>query len=324
MKKRTVLLLLVLFLVSGLWTIVFPQEKLKIAVIPKSGAALFWKSAHMGAKLGAMAAADVEIVWQAPQTESDQEQQIAIVEQCIAEGVSGIVLSPISYTALIEPVSKAMKKKIPVLIFDSALKGKAGKDFIGFVGVDNRKAGGLAGEYLANLLGGNGKVVLLRYVKSQANTTEREEGFLEAIAKREGIRIIVKDHYAGGTTDEARKASMSIVSQLKEADGIFCPNEQSTMGMLLALRDANLAGKVKFVGFDTPTPVVEALKKGEVNAVIAQDPSRMGYLSVKTIVDYIRGKKIDQMTDIGVSVITRENLNDAKVQKLLSMPSSVE
>ena len=324
MKKRIVLLLLALFLVSGKWAIVIPQEKLKIAVIPKSGAALFWKSAHMGAKLGAMAAADVEIVWKAPQTESDQQQQIGIVEQCIAEGVSGIVLSPISYTALIEPVSKAMKKKIPVLIFDSALKGKAGKDFIGFVGVDNRKAGGLAGEYLANLLGGNGKVVLLRYVKSQANTTEREEGFLEAIANHGGIRIIVKDHYAGGTTDEARKASMSIVSQLKEADGIFCPNEQSTMGMLLALRDANLAGKVKFVGFDTPTPVVEALKKGEVNAVIAQDPSRMGYLSVKTIVDYIRGKKIDQMTDIGVSVITRDNLNDAKVQKLLSMPSSVE
>ena len=324
MKNRIVLFLLTLFLVSGIWTNVIPQEKLKIAVIPKSGAALFWKSAHMGAKLGAMAAADVEIVWKAPQTESDQQQQIAIVEQCIAEGVSGIVLSPISYTALIEPVSKAMKKKIPVLIFDSALKGKAGKDFIGFVGVDNRKAGGLAGEYLANLLGGNGKVVLLRYVKSQANTTEREEGFLEAIANHGGIRIIVKDHYAGGTTDEARKASMSIVSQLKEADGIFCPNEQSTMGMLLALRDANLAGKVKFVGFDTPTPVVEALKKGEVNAVIAQDPSRMGYLSVKTIVDYIRGKKIDQMTDIGVSVITRDNLNDAKVQKLLSMPSSVE
>jgi ribose transport system substrate-binding protein len=124
--------------------------------------------------------------------------------------------------------------------------------------------------------------------------------------------------------DEARKASRSIVSKLKEADGIFCPNEQSTMGMLLALQDAKLAGKVKFVGFDTPAPVIDALKKGEVSAVIAQDPSRMGYLSVKTIVDYIRGKKIDQMTDIGVSVISRENLNDAKVQKLLSMPNSVE
>jgi ABC-type sugar transport system, periplasmic component len=324
MKKRITLFLSALFLVSGLWALVLPQEKIRIAVIPKSDAALFWKSAHMGAKLGAMAAADVEIFWKAPLTESDQEQQIAIVEQCIAEGVSGIVLSPISYDALSEPVSKAMKKKIPVLIFDSALKGKAGKNFISFVGIDNRKAGGLAGEYLAKLLKGKGKVVLLRYVKSQANTTEREEGFLEAIAKHKSIRVIVKDRYAGGTTDEAKKASMNLLSQLKEADGIFCPNEQSTLGMLFTLRDANLAGKVKFVGFDTPAPVVEALKKGEVSALIAQDPSRMGYLSIKTIVDYIRGKKIDQTIDIGVCVITRENLDDANVQKLLSLPSSVE
>ncbi len=324
MKKRIALFLTALFLVSGLWTIVIPQEKLKIAMIPKNDAALFWKSAHMGAKLGAMAAANVEILWKAPLIEGGQKQQIAIVEQCIAEGVSGIVLSPISYDALSEPVSKAMKKKIPVLIFDSALEGKAGKDFISFVGVDNRKAGKLAGEYLAKLLKGNGKVVLIRYIKNKGNTTEREEGFLEAIAKHKSIQIIVKEWDARSTADEAKKACMSLLSQLKKADGIFCPNEQSTIGTLLALREAKLAGKVKFVGFDTPTPVVEALKKGEVNALIAQDPSRMGYLSIKTIVDYIRGKKIDQMIDIGVCVITRENLNDAKVQKLLSLPSSVE
>jgi ribose transport system substrate-binding protein len=324
MEKRTVLFLTALFLVSGFWTSVIPQEKLKIAVIPKSKAALFWKSTHMGAKLGAMAAANVDILWKAPVSESDQQQQIAIVEQCIAEGVSGIVLSPINYDALSGPVAEAMKKKIPVLIFDSALKGKAGKDFISFVGIENRKAGGLAGEHLAKLLGYKGKVVLLRYVKNQANTTEREDGFLDAIAKHKNIRIIVKDTYSGGTIDEAKNVSMSLLSQLKEADGIFCTNEISTMGMLLALREVDLAGKIKFVGFDTPAPVVEALKKGEVSALIAQDPSRMGYLSVKTIVDYIRGKKIDQMIDVGVSVITRENLNDDKIQKLLSLPSSAE
>jgi ribose transport system substrate-binding protein len=324
MKKRIALFLTVCSLVSGLWAFVLPQEKLKIAVVPKSNGALFWKAAHMGAKLGAMNAAGVEILWKAPESESDHKKQIAIVEQCIAEGVSGIVLSPISDDALGEPVSKAMKKKIPVLIFDSALKGKAGKNFISFVGIDNRKAGGLAGDHLAGLLGSKGNVVLLRVVKGQANTTEREEGFLDAIAKHKGIRVLVNDCYAGGTTDEAKKASLSIVSQLKEAGGIFCPNEHSTLGMLQALREAGLAGKVKFVGFDTPAPVVEALKKNEINALIAQDPSRMGYLGVKTIVDYIRGKKIKEMIDIGVTVVTRENLNDLNVQKLLTLPSSVE
>lgn len=324
MKKTIIRFLSALFLISGFWAFVLPQEKLKIAVIPKSGASSFWKSVHAGAKIGAMSASGVEIVWRAPLTESDKEQQVAIVEQCITEGVSGIVLSPISYDVLSEPVAKAMKKKIPVLIFDSALKGKAGKDFIGFVGIDNRNAGGVAGEYLANLLAGKGKVVLMRYIKGQANTTEREEGFLEAIAKHEKIRIIVKDCYTGGTVEEVKNASRNILNQLKEADGIFCPNEVSTIGMLLALRDANLTSKVKFIGFDSPTLVVEALKKGEVNALITQDPSRMGYLSVKTIVDNIRGKKIPSMIDIGVRVVTRDNLNDPDIQKLLALPSMSE
>jgi ribose transport system substrate-binding protein len=309
---------------SGLWTSGVSQEKLKIVFIPKGNTSVFWKSIHTGAKIGAMAAASVEIVWKFPVTENDKAQQISIVEQCIADGVSGIVLSPISYDALSEPVSKAMKKKIPVLIFDSALKGKPGKDFISFVGTDNMRAGNLAGEKLAKLLNGKGKVVLLRYVKGQASTTEREEGFLEAIAKHENIRMIVKDSYAGATVDEAKKASRNLLSQLKEADGIFCPNELSTIGMLLTLRDANLTGKVKFVGFDTPAPSVEALKKGEVSALIAQDPARMGYLSVKTIVDYIRGKKIDPTIDTGVRVVTRENLNDPDIQKLLTLPSMSE
>ena len=302
----------------------FSQEKIRIAVVPKSDGSMFWKSIHAGVKIGAIAASGVDIIWKAPQTESDKEQQIAIIEQCITDGVSGIVLSPINYDALSKPVSKAMKKKIPVLIFDSALKGKAGKDFISFVGIDNRNAGSTAGEYLAKLLNDRGKVVLLRYVKGQANTTEREEGFLESIARHENIQIIVKDRYAGGTIDEAKKTSTDLLSQLKEADGIFCPNELSTIGMLLALRDANLTGKVKFIGFDTPTSVVEALKKGEISALIAQDPSRMGYLSVKTLVDYIRGKEVAPTIDAGVHVINRDNLNDPEIQKLLVLPMMSE
>ena len=324
MKKAITYFLSILFVVSGLQSYLFPQQKLKIAIIPKGKQAIFWKSVHAGANIGAVTSKDVEIIWKSPQTEGDRVQQISIVEQCVKEGVSGIVLSPVDYTALVGSVSMAMKKKIPVLIFDSALKGKPGKDFISFVGTDNMKAGNLAGENLAKLLNGKGKVVLLRYVKGQASTTEREEGFLEAIAKHENIRMIVKDSYAGATVDEAKKASRNLLSQLKEADGIFCPNELSTIGMLLTLRDANLTGKVKFVGFDTPAPSVEALKKGEVSALIAQDPARMGYLSVKTIVDYIRGKKIDPTIDTGVRVVTRENLNDPDIQKLLTLPSMSE
>jgi ABC-type sugar transport system, periplasmic component len=324
MKKTIISFVSVMILVSGLQSYMFPQEKLKIAIVPKGKEAFFWKSVHAGAKIGAVTSKDVEIIWKTPQPENDKEQQISIVEECIKEGVSGIVLSPVDDNALVESVSKAMKKKIPVLIFDSALKGTLGKGFISFVGTDNRKAGNLAGENLAKILKGKGRVVLLRYMKGQASTTEREEGFLEALNKEKGIQLIMKDRYAGGSIEEAKKISLSILSQLKEADGIFCPNELSTMGMLLALRGTNLAGKIKFVGFDASIDLIEALKKGEINALVAQDPSRMGYQSVKTIVDYISGKKIPLKIDTGVYLVTRENLNDPEIQKLYSMSSGVE
>jgi ribose transport system substrate-binding protein len=318
MKKTAINLLSSLILISGSCLHLFPQEKLRIAVIPKNGSSLFWKSVHAGAKLGAMGSA--EIMWKAPQTASDKEQQIAIVERCIADGASGIVLSPIDCDALIQPVSNAMKNKIPVLIFDSALKGTPGKDFICFVGIDNRKAGGLAGDHLARLLEGKGTVALLRYIKGQANITEREEGFLEAISQYHSIRVIAKDQYTGATVDEAKKASTNLLYQLKEADGVFCPNEASTMGMLLALRETKLAGKIKFVGFDTPRIFIEALEKEEINALIIQNASLIGFLSVKTMLDKIRGKKIPLTIDTGIHLIIRKDLDDPDVKKILAMP----
>jgi ribose transport system substrate-binding protein len=157
MKKTIISFLSVLILVSGLQLYLFPQEKLKIAVVPKGKEANFWKSMHIGVNIGAITSKDIEIIWKSPQTEDDRTEQISIVQQCVKEGVSGIILAPINYDALAEPVSKAMKNKIPVLIFDSALKGTPGKDFISFVGIDNRKAGRLAGENLVKIIKGQRK-----------------------------------------------------------------------------------------------------------------------------------------------------------------------
>ncbi|MGD1046729.1 MAG: substrate-binding domain-containing protein [Bacteroidota bacterium] len=320
MKENIIRLAFAAVLLMVLQMSLFPQEKLKIAVIPKSNTALFWKLTHAGAKLGAVASGGVEVVWRAPTMENDITKQISIVDQCVAEGVSGIVLAPLDNKALAESVAKATKKKIPVLIFDSALKGTAGKDFISFVSVDNKNAGILAGEHLIRLLGGKGKIVMLRYMVSKSNISDREEGFLEVMAKHDGIQVIEKNCFVSGTVDEATSECMKINDKLKDADGIFCSYEQSTVGMLFALRKLNLAGKIKFIGFDTPAPAIEALKKGEISALVAQDPARMGFLGVKTIVDHIRGKKVPLRIDTDVHLILRENLNYPDIQKLLALP----
>jgi len=247
-------------------------------------------------------------------------QQIQIVEQFATEGVNGIVLAPLDDTALQRPVASAMGKKIPVVIFDSALKGDAGKDFVSFVATNNKKGGQLGGEQLAKAMAAKGKVVLLRYQVGSASTDEREAGFLEAVGKHPDMKVIVDNRYGGATMGEAKTAAMNMVDKLREAGGIFCPNESTTFGMLLALRQSNLAGKVKFVGFDTSPPLIEALQKGEIDALVAQDPQKMGYLGVKTCVEHIQGRKVELNVDTGVALVTRENLSEPAIKKILQLP----
>ncbi len=319
MRKTIVIISTLMLLLCPSRPMRAQNAKLKIAVIPKGTTHLFWKSIEAGARK-AGEELGVEIIWKGPLKENDRAQQIAIVEQFVTEGVSGIVLAPLDDAALKRPVAAAGQKKIPVVIFDSALKGEAGKDFASFVATNNRKGGSLGGEQLAKLLQGKGKVALLRYQIGSASTVEREAGFLEAIGKNAGIQIIVDNRYAGATAGEAKTASLNMLDKIKEADGIFCPNESSTFGMLLALRQTNLAGKIKFVGFDTSPPLVEALEKGEIDALVAQDPTRMGYEGVKTLVEHIRGKAVATVVDTGVRLITRDNLNDPEIKKLLGRP----
>jgi ribose transport system substrate-binding protein len=291
--------------------------QLTLAVIPKGTTHAYWKSVEAGAE---QAGKDlgVNIIYKGPLLEDDRAGQISLVEQFASGNVNGIVLAPLDDTALLPPVQTAMQKNIPVVIIDSSLKGDAGKDFVCYVGTNNTAAGKLGGEELAKLLGGKGKYVLLRYAVGSASTIQREDGFLSAMDENPGMTALVKDRYAGATVDQAQTASMNLLSEIKQADGIFCPNESTTLGMLNTLEQNNLAGKIHFVGFDATPELVDALKKGEIDALVSQNPTKMGYEGVKACVDSIHGIAQQPVTDSGVQLITRDNLDTPEVQKLLS------
>lgn len=283
------------------------SSNIRIAVIPKGTTHEFWKSVEAGARK-AGDELKVEIIWKGPLKEDEKNQQIALVEQFVTDGVSGICLAPLDDTALLASVQSAAGKKIPVVIYDSALKGQAGKDFVSFVATNNRLGGKMAGEQLLKLLGQNKNVVLLRYKEGSASTMEREAGFLEAIAKNPQITLLEQNRYAGATMGEAQTAAMNMIDKLREAGGIFCPNESSTMGMLLALRQNGLAGKVIFVGFDASPPLLDAVRSNEIQGLIAQDPTGMGYKAVQTMVKHLKGEKVPDYIDTGCKLITKENL----------------
>lgn len=287
-----------------------------IAVIPKGTTHVFWKSVEAGAKR-AGEELNVEIIWKGPLKENDRAQQIQVVQQFISQGVAGIALAPLDSKALIAPVLAAKAKGIPVVIFDSGLDADPGKDFVSFVATNNVEGGRLGGQELAELLGGQGDVVLLRYMVGSASTTNREQGFLEAIKKYADIKITVDNRYAGATAGEAKTQALNLIDQLRTARGIFCPNESSTLGMLLALQQEGLAGKVRFVGFDASPPLVKALTAGEIDALVVQNPRKMGYTAVKTLVQHLHGEPVDTVIDTGVVLVTRDNMNQPEIQRLI-------
>lgn len=295
-----------------------PEGKtLRVAVIPKGTTHEFWKSVEAGAE-EAGKELGVEVIWKGPLKEDDRDSQIKTVEDFITNKVDGIVLAPLDDTALVAPVEEAMNAGIPVVIFDSGLK-KEGT--VSFVATDNFKGGEMAGAEMARLLGGKGKVAMLRYQEGSASTNEREEGFLKA-AEAGGLEVVVKNQYGGATVETAQKASENLLAPLKSGDtlsvdGIYAPNESTTYGMLRALQDAGVAGKVKFVGFDASEKLVEGLKADQIQALVVQNPRKMGYLGVKTLVAKLKGETVESRIDTGAALVTKENLESEETKKIL-------
>jgi ribose transport system substrate-binding protein len=288
-----------------------------IAVIPKNTTHVFWKAIEAGAREGAKEAG-VEMIWKGSLKEDNPARQIQIVEQFVFEGVGGIVLAPIDDTALKRPVAAAMQKGIPVVIMDSPLKGEPVKDFVSTVSTNNHRAGEMAGEQLGKLLDGKGKVMLFRFKEGSASAGQREAGFLEAIKKFSDIQVIVDDRYSGTTAREAQSTALKMLDKLKEADGIFCSTEQSTFGVLDVLKRNKLAGSKALVGFDASQRLMEGLRKGEIQALVAQNPKKMGHEAVKTLVAKMNGETVPTVIDTGATVITMENLDTPEIQALLA------
>jgi ribose transport system substrate-binding protein len=293
--------------------------KLTIAVIPKGTSHVFWQSIHAGAEKAAQELG-VSVIWRGPLREDDRASQISEVEGFITRGVSGIVLAPLDDSALVVPVADATRAKIPVVIIDSALKSH---DYVSFVATDNRQGGRLAGEGLANLLPNGGKIVLIRYAEGSASTTEREEGFLEAIGARKNFIVLSSNQYGGADVEGAYKKSEAVLNRFKAGDGtlgvdgIFAPNESVSHGMMRVLEDNAWAGKVKFIGFDASESLVKGLADGYIHGLIVQDPMKMGYLGVKTIVSHIKGEPVEKRIDTGVQLVTRDKMDDPAVKELL-------
>jgi ribose transport system substrate-binding protein len=325
--------------------------KYRIAVIPKGLTHEFWQSIHRGAD---RAAADLgeqglatEILWDGPSKESDATDQIKIIQTKSGMGIHGLVLAPQHSEQMVDPVKAVVDKGIPVVIIDSGLDPKALKErpdlIVKYVATNNYNGGRLAAKHLLEVLAKDGKtaprLILLRYQVGSESTEQREQGFLDYVhekikeqekAGKPLIRLVSTTEYAGATETEAAKVSKGLLPQFRnkvdrqkfDVDGIFTVNESATDGMLQALRSLDLTKdperKVRLVGFDSSETLVQAIKDGELDGSIVQDPYRMGYLGVWVLVRHLEGFDVSEggmELGTGEYVMTKENLDSKETRE---------
>ena len=293
-----------------------------ISIIPKGTTHVFWKSIQAGA-LKAGKEMGIQIIWIGPEKEDDRQQQIALVDNQVMNQVSGIVLAPIDEMALRRPVRSAVDKGIPVVIIDSGLKDSENV-YTSYIATDNFEGGRIAAVQLAKLLDEMGKVIVLREAEGAASTEARANGFLQGIKNHTEIEIVSENQYVGVTKAQAQQAAENMLLRFSDdsgrlmIDGVFCPNESITYGMLQALRRRRLTGQIKFVGFDSSAPLIKGLEQGEIHGLVVQNPFMMGYLGVTTMIKHLNGKHVEKVIDTGVSFVTLDNIKQAKIQELIN------
>ena len=284
------------------------EKKTTIAVIPKGRAHLFWRSVNAGAAKAAQESG-VELIWNGPTSETDYAGQIQIVEAMINRHVDAIVLAPIDKTAMIGVVDRAAREKIPVVIFDSPVDTE---NFVSQVATDNYAAGRIAADRMGQILSGKGKIAIVAVQPGAASTMAREQGFEDAVKERfPGIQILDKRY---GMADFAKSLAVSenLLTAHTDLDALFASNESSTVGAAQALKQRQ--SKVKLVGFDWSPGLLEDLRAGAIDSLVAQHPFMMGEMSVKAAVAKLKGQEVTKINNIAPRLLLKENLDTPEVK----------
>jgi ribose transport system substrate-binding protein len=287
-----------------------------IGVVPKANSHLFFVSVHAGVD---QAARDygVDILWNGPQEETDYTRQIAVVDSMVTRGVDALAISATDERALAAPVERAIRAGIPVAVFDSGVNVE---DYTSFVATDNYGAGCTAARTLAALIGGSGKVAMVAHKPGGTSTLSRESGFEDTVRKEfPKITIAAKQF---GMSDQAKSLAVAedMLTAVPDMKGMFASSEPSSLGAIHAVESGGYSGKIRVVTFDFSDTHVQALRGGVIDAMVVQDPFRIGYEAVKSLAEKLNGKTPEHRLDLPARVITRADLDKPDVQALLFPP----
>lgn len=290
-----------------------PNDRLKIAVVPKGTTHQFWQTVKAGAE-AAGKELNAEILWNGPKAETDIQDQIDIINNYASQGVDGVALAATDKTSLVKTVQDLEAKGIPVVTIDSGIEPDVSRSF---VATDNVAAAKQAAQEMGRILNGSGEVAVIYFLKGAGTSDQREQGFDEGIKQFPNIKVVQKEE-AKSNSSTARDKMETILAAHPNLAGVFAASEPTVVGAAGVLKDRKMAGKVKLIGFDASDAEIDDLKGGVIQALVVQDPFKMGYEGVKAVAQILRGQGTPpKRIDTGAHLVTAQNMNTPEIHKIL-------
>lgn len=312
--KKLLSAILALIMVSMVLVPAMAEEELYIAMFPKAYIGDFWKSVEAGAN---KAAADfgVRITFEGPESETDLDGQIQLIENALIKEPDVIAIAPLDSIGNVPIIETAHDKGIKVVTFNSKLESDIP---LTHIATDNWAAGEMAGKALGEALQGKGKFAIIGAVESVKNNRDRSDGAAAYIAEHFPEMELISIQYTEGDMSKALSVSSDLITANPDIAGFFTNNETTTIALASVLQEKGMAGKITHVGFDATLQTVGYIEDGTTTAIVTQVPFNMGYMAVEKALAAYNGEELEPIYDTGVALVTIENLYTEEIQDIIN------
>ncbi|TMJ23864.1 MAG: sugar ABC transporter substrate-binding protein [Alphaproteobacteria bacterium] len=240
----------------------------------------------------------------------DKLKQINGVQDLVARGVKGILISPIDAVGVNAAYDAAAAAKIPIV---SVARGSTSSNQTIHVAMDEKQIGRDIAEWTAKKLGGKGKVALLMGPSGAPTFKNLGEGYAEVMAKHPGIVIVFR---ADGplTRERGVKQAEDVLVANPDLAAIYAANDDVALGATQAVNAADRKGKTLVTGMNGVPPALRAVKEESLAMTVELNPIEWGRLGVDVLATFLKGEKVESRVFIKHVVIDATNV-DAKLPK---------
>jgi ribose transport system substrate-binding protein len=284
-----------------------------IPVISKGFQHQFWQAVMAGSERAAMEFKAV-ITFEGPETEAMVDKQVEMFQTALAKKPAAICLAAVDSKAFIPLLEKAKAANIPVIGFDSSVDSDIP---VATVATNNIAAAAVAADHMAQLIGGSGEVAIIARDQTSRAGIDRVKGFVDQIKARYPNITIVSVDYGAGDALKSTDIAKAVIAAHPNLKGYFGANEGSIIGVLNAVKELNMGGKIIIIGYDSGQLQKDAIRSGLEAGAITQDPISIGYKCVEAAVMAMKGESLPKNIDTGFKWYDQTNIDDPMIAAML-------